>query len=112
MSISNFAIFKNTKKEKETQPDYTMSVNTGTKEQPQYTDVAGIWLKEGKNGKFMSGMMKTPFQEKSGWTIEEIKPDLKDVPTFKRDSKGNELKGYDKSATVEDDATTEDIIGF
>ena len=34
------------------------------------------------------------------------------VPSFNRDSKGNEVKGYDKSTTVEDDSTTEDIIGF
>jgi hypothetical protein len=91
MNISNFAIFKNTKKEKDTHPDYTMSINVGTKEQPQYIECAGIWMKEGQKGKFMSGMMKTPFQEKSGWTISEVKPDLTEVPQFNRDSQGKEI---------------------
>jgi hypothetical protein len=103
--INSFVIFKNTRKEKDTHPDYTMSINVGTKEQPVYVECAGVWMKEGQKGKFMSGMMKAPFQEKSGWTITEIKPDLKDVPTFNRDSKGNEIKKND--STVE-----EDIIGF
>lgn len=34
------------------------------------------------------------------------------VPSFNRDSQGNEIKGYDNSTTVADDATNEDIIGF
>lgn len=108
MNISNFAIFKNTKKEKETHPDYELNINIGSQEQPQYIKAAGIWLKDGKNGKYMSGKMSTPFQEKSGWTISEVKPDLTEVPTFNRDSKGNEIKN-DKSNTVE---TTEDDINF
>jgi len=31
----------------------------------------------------------------------------KDEPTFNRDSQGNEIKGYDKSTSVADDATDE-----
>jgi len=31
------------------------------------------------------------------------------VPSFNRDSQGNEIKGYDKSTSVEDDATIPDI---
>ncbi len=90
--INNFAIFKNVDKKKDTQPDYRLSINVGTKEQPQYIDAGGIWMKEGKNGKFMSGMMSKPFNDKSGWTIIEVKPDLKDVPNFDRDSQGKEIK--------------------
>ena len=110
--INNFAIFKNKDKTKDTQPDYKLSINIGTKETPKYVDAAGIWMKEGANGKFMSGMMTKAFQEKSGWTITEIKPDLKEVPTFNRDSQGNEIKGYEKSTSVADDAINPDDIPF
>ena len=34
------------------------------------------------------------------------------VPSFNRDSQGNEIKGYDNSTSVADDATNEDSIPF
>lgn len=49
----NFSIFKNTYKEEgSNQPDYTCSVYD--KETNKSTKIGGGWIKEGKNGKFIS----------------------------------------------------------
>lgn len=48
----NFSLFKNTYKEKENQPDYVCSVYD--KETNKSTKIGGGWIKEGKNGKFIS----------------------------------------------------------
>ena len=49
----NFSIFKNTyKKEGSNEPDYTCS--TYDKETQKSTKIGGGWIKEGKNGKFIS----------------------------------------------------------
>jgi hypothetical protein len=42
-------LFKNNKKTEEKQPDYTGNILVGTKEMR-----LAAWIKEGKNGKFMS----------------------------------------------------------
>ena len=42
-------LFKNNKKTNEKQPDYTGNILVGTKEMQ-----LAAWIKEGKNGKFMS----------------------------------------------------------
>lgn len=42
-------LFKNTKKTDDKQPDYTGNILVGTKEMR-----LAAWIKEGKNGKFMS----------------------------------------------------------
>lgn len=50
-----FNIFKNDKKvQGDTQPDYNISVNIGTKEQPVNMNAGGCWLKEGTKGKYFS----------------------------------------------------------
>ena len=85
--MNSFAIFKNKEKTKDTQPDYKMSINIGTKEQPKYVECAGIWMKEGQTGKFMSGLMSKPFGERAGYEIVEIKG-VDNVPKFDRDSQG------------------------
>lgn len=49
----NFSLFKNTyKKEGSNQPDYTCS--TYDPETKKSTKIGGGWVKEGKNGKFIS----------------------------------------------------------
>ena len=48
----NFSLFKNTRKEHENQPDYICS--TFDKEKKVSTRIGGGWIKEGKNGKFIS----------------------------------------------------------
>lgn len=70
--ITNFAIFKNSKKEKETQPDYTMSIKVGE----EYVTVAGLWLKEGKTGKFFSGKFSEPYNDRKGYVITEAKNEV------------------------------------
>ena len=49
-TIKNFIIFKNSKKEKDNHPDYRISIKVGN----DYVDGGGVWLKEGKSGKFFS----------------------------------------------------------
>jgi uncharacterized protein (DUF736 family) len=49
----NFSLFKNTYKEEgSNQPDYVCS--TYDKEAQKSTKIGGGWIKEGKNGKFIS----------------------------------------------------------
>lgn len=48
----NFSLFKNTYKEKDNQPDYVCSVYD--KETQKSTKIGGGWIKEGKNGKYIS----------------------------------------------------------
>jgi uncharacterized protein (DUF736 family) len=48
----NFSLFKNTKKENDKQPDYVCS--TYDKETQVSTRIGGGWIKEGKNGKYIS----------------------------------------------------------
>lgn len=49
----NFSLFKNTYKEEGTnQPDYTCSIFD--KETSKSTKIGGGWIKEGKNGKYIS----------------------------------------------------------
>jgi hypothetical protein len=53
-------IFKNNKKEKDTHPDYTGSINVEGKE---YS--VSLWIKEGKAGKFFSGKIQEPFKKET-----------------------------------------------
>ena len=55
----SFSLFKNERKEKETQPDYTGS---GKDLNGNAIQVAA-WLKEGKNGKYMSCKLSEPRQK-------------------------------------------------
>lgn len=50
-------LFKNDRKEKETQPDYTGKITLGGKEKR-----LAAWLKDGQRGKFMS-LQVSDFQE-------------------------------------------------
>lgn len=79
--IKNITCLKNNKK-KDTEPDYRLSVNTGTKEQPVYNDVGAGWLKEGANGnKFISFKLSDAYGERRGWHLEpDEKEESNDVP--------------------------------
>lgn len=57
-NTNKIAIFKNNKKEKETQPDYTGTVNVEGKD---YS--VSLWIKEGKAGKFFAGSIQEPFKK-------------------------------------------------
>ena len=68
-NTNKIAIFKNNKKEKETQPDYTGTVNVEGKE---YS--VSLWIKEGKSGKFFGGQIQEPFKKMEN-TSDKIKKD-------------------------------------
>ncbi len=75
--ITQFSIFKNTRKEKETQPDYTLSAKIGE----QFIEIGSAWLKEGKTGKYFSVSLKKPYQDKNGYFIESYKQgEVSDTP--------------------------------
>lgn len=96
--IQSFSIFKNTKKEKETQPDYKLSAKIND----EYVEIGAGWIKDGKSGKFISVQLKKPYDGKSGYFIEIEKDTISPViPKFERDSKGNPI-GEDKPITAED----------
>ena len=61
-------IFKNNKKEKDTQPDYNGTINVEGKE---YT--ISLWIKEGKAGKFFSGSIKEPYKKEKEAAEKELK---------------------------------------
>jgi uncharacterized protein (DUF736 family) len=63
--IKSFAIFKNTNKTKDTQPDYRMSVKIGD----EYLDLGGAWIKEGKSGKFISCKLSDARDTRKGFRI-------------------------------------------
>lgn len=50
------AIFKNDRKEKETHPDYTGTINVAGKDWQ-----ISLWVKEGKKGKYFSASIKEPY---------------------------------------------------
>lgn len=55
----SFSLFKNTFKEKDTQPDYK-----GDGKDLDGNDIEiSAWLKDGKNGKFMSCKISPPFKK-------------------------------------------------
>jgi uncharacterized protein (DUF736 family) len=54
--VNTGAIFKNTNKIKDTHPDYRGKVNVNGKEM----EVA-LWVKQGKNGSFMSASFSEPY---------------------------------------------------
>ena len=64
----NFRLFKNTYKEKENQPDYVCSVFD--KETNKSTKIGGGWIKEGKNGKYISISLDDEYK----------KPEVKEEP--------------------------------
>jgi uncharacterized protein (DUF736 family) len=75
MQIKNFSIFKNKDKKKDNDPDYTISINTGTKEQPSYNTCGACWLKDGNDGsKYISCKLSDAYGEKRGWHIEVDEP--------------------------------------
>jgi len=57
-NTNSVVIFKNNKKEKDTQPEYKGTVNVDGKEYE-----ISLWVKEGKNGKFFSGKIQEPYKK-------------------------------------------------
>ena len=97
MKITNFSVFKNKEKKNEQSPDYTLSVNIGTKEKPEYIYVGAGWAKEANGNKFLSFKLSEPFGAKQGAHIEIDPAPLKpsEVPKVDRDSQGNEINADD-----------------
>ena len=75
-NTNKVVIFKNNKKEKETQPDYTGTVNLNG------VDFSvSLWIKEGKAGKFFAGSIQEPFKKMEN-TSDKIRKenDSNDLP--------------------------------
>lgn len=84
MKEGSFSLFKNSRQEKPTHPDYAGSVMINGKEH-----YLNAWLKDGKNGKFFSGSIgkekipKDNFKPRGGDEMPKhsiIDDDLGDVP--------------------------------
>jgi hypothetical protein len=73
-NTNSLVIFKNNKKEKDTHPDYTGSINVEGKE---YS--VSLWIKEGKAGKFFSGKIQEPFKKMEN-TSDKIKRESSGLP--------------------------------
>lgn len=100
--INGFTIFKNTKKEKDSQPDYTASVKIGE----DYYEFAAGWVKEGKNGKFMAFTCSEPRE----WEYEGIK---KTRPGFEiTPVKAKEEKPAEDDIVFPDEEINPDDIPF
>ena len=65
-------LFKNDRKEKDTQPDYTGKITLGGKEKR-----LAAWLKDGQRGKFMS-LQVSDFQEQQAQAQAAPQPLLND----------------------------------
>jgi uncharacterized protein (DUF736 family) len=71
----NFSLFKNTYKQEGTnQPDYTCSVYN--KDTQKSTKIGGGWIKEGKNGKYISISIDDEYKP------EEKKEPKEETPPF------------------------------
>lgn len=66
--IKNFNCYKNDEK-KEGQPDYRLTAKVGE----NWVDIGAGWIKEGKNGKYISFALKKPYNEKPGFNLVEEK---------------------------------------
>lgn len=73
--IKSFAIFKNLHKKEDKHPDYKISIKIGDK----YVDAGGVWLKEGKTGKFMSCKLNDARDTRQGFRIEVEDAPLKET---------------------------------
>ena len=60
-NTNRFALFRNDRKEKETHPDYTGTINVDGVEY-----FLNAWLKDGKKGKFFSGSIKRKDNQMAG----------------------------------------------
>lgn len=70
----NFSLFKNNHKEKDTHPDYVCS--TYDKETNTSKKIGGGWIREGKNGKYISISIDDEYkpQEKPSTQTEDTPP--------------------------------------
>jgi hypothetical protein len=94
--MNNFSIFKNTHKEKDSHPDYTISVKVGE----SYEQAGGCWIKDGKSGKFFSCKLNEQYKDRAGFELAIVPP-----PAPKHDEKAPEA-GIEYPA---DDINPDDI---
>lgn len=73
--LRSFAIFKNQHKKEDKHPDYKISVKVGD----VYVDAGGVWIKEGKAGKFFSCRLNEAKDTKPGFRIEAELPPIKEA---------------------------------
>ena len=63
--IKSFSCFKVNEKENDNQPDYRLSAKIGE----DYVDIGAGWIKESKNGKYISFKLRDVYREKDGYVI-------------------------------------------
>ena len=73
--LNTGAIFKNTNKIKDTNPDYRGKVNVNGKEM----EVA-LWVKQGKNGSFFSAAFSEPYVAPETMERVPVANDIDDLP--------------------------------
>jgi len=68
--ITGFSIWKNDKKEKDTQPDYKLSAKVQVGNEYIFTDIGAGFVKETQGGKkYISCSMKKEYEDKDGFVI-------------------------------------------
>jgi len=98
--INGFSIFKSVEKKNDKAPDYRISINIGSKEQPQYVEVGGGWIKEGQKGKFISCSFSKAFNDRKEYCITEVVDP--NVPKFDRDSQGKPVGKVEEEVNLDD----------
>lgn len=96
--IKNFNIFKVKEKRSESGPDYTLSANIGTKEAPVNAEIGAGWIKQGKNGSYISVKMSEAWSgtSKTGEPVER-----KGFVVAEDKSTGSKLDELHKQADAE-----------
>lgn len=63
-----FAIFKALEKKTEKSPDYLISMKVGDK----FVNIGGAWIKDAKNGKYLSCKLSESYADRKSYAITEV----------------------------------------
>lgn len=74
-TLKSFILLKNTSKKEDKHPDYRISIKVGE----NLVDGGAAWIKEGKNGKYLSAKLSDARDTRAGFHLEVETPPLKEV---------------------------------